>query len=101
MNIAVIGAGVTGLAAAARLASQGNRVTIFEKNNRIGGRMSQFTKDGFTFDMGPSIVMIPEVYRAVFEECGKNFEDYVEMEQLPYIYDVYFGKMIKYAYRQI
>ncbi|MEJ7474768.1 FAD-dependent oxidoreductase, partial [Staphylococcus saprophyticus] len=85
MNIAVIGAGVTGLAAAARLASQGNRVTIFEKNNRIGGRMSQFTKDGFTFDMGPSIVMIPEVYRAVFEECGKNFEDYVEMEQLPYI----------------
>ena len=92
MNIAVIGAGVTGLAAAARLASQGNRVTIFEKNNRIGGRMSQFTKDGFTFDMGPSIVMIPEVYRAVFEECGKNFEDYVEMEQLPYIYDVYFGK---------
>ncbi|PAK69502.1 FAD-dependent oxidoreductase, partial [Lentilactobacillus parakefiri] len=39
MNIAVIGAGVTGLAAAARLASQGNRVTIFEKNNRIGGRM--------------------------------------------------------------
>ena len=89
------------LAAAARLASQGNRVTIFEKNNRIGGRMSQFTEDGFTFDMGPSIVMIPEVYRAVFEECGKNFEDYVEMKQLPYIYDVYFGKMIKYVYRLI
>ena len=97
MNIAVIGAY---LAAAADLLLK-EIVTIFEKNNRIGGRMSQFTKDGFTFDMGPSIVMIPEVYRAVFEECGKNFEDYVEMEQLPYIYDVYFGKMIKYAYRQI
>lgn len=92
MNIVVIGAGVSGLASAARLASQGHNVTIFEKNNRIGGRMSQLKKDDFTFDMGPSIVMIPEVYKAVFEECGKNFEDYVEMHQLRYIYDVYFGK---------
>ncbi|MDS0966685.1 phytoene desaturase family protein [Staphylococcus capitis] len=92
MNIAVIGAGVTGLAAAARLASQGNNVTIFEKNGYPGGRMSQFTKDGFTFDKGSSIVMIPEVYKAVFEESGKKFEDYVDMEQLRYIYDVYFGK---------
>ena len=36
--------------------------------------MSQLKKDGFTFDMGPSIVMISEVYKAVFEDCGKNFE---------------------------
>ena len=92
MNIAVIGAGVTGLASAARLAAKGHQVTLFEKNDQLGGRMSQFTKDGFTFDMGPTIVMIPEVYKAVFEACGKNFEDYVEMTQLPYIYDVYFAK---------
>ena len=92
MNIAVIGAGVTGLAYAARLAAKGHQVTLFEKNDQLGGRMSQFTKDGFTFDMGPTIVMIPEVYKAVFEACGKNFEDYVEMTQLPYIYDVYFAK---------
>lgn len=48
MDIAIIGAGVTGLASAARLASQGNHVTIFEKNNRLGGRMSQLKKDVFT-----------------------------------------------------
>ena len=36
--------------------------------------MSQFTKDGFTFDMGPTIVMIPEVYKAVFEACGKTLK---------------------------
>ncbi|MCU6540491.1 FAD-dependent oxidoreductase [Klebsiella pneumoniae] len=41
MKIAVIGAGVTGLAAAARMASQGQEVTIFEKNNKVGGRMNQ------------------------------------------------------------
>ncbi len=92
MNIAVIGAGVTGLASAARLAAKGHQVTLFEKNNKIGGRMNQFTKDGFTFDMGPTIVMVPEVYKAVFEDCGQRFEDYVEMEQLRYIYDVYFDK---------
>lgn len=55
MKIAVIGAGVTGLAAAARIASQGHEVIIFEKNNNVGGRMNQLKKDGFTFDMGPTI----------------------------------------------
>lgn len=78
-NIAVVGAGVTGLAAAARLAAKGHQVTIFEKNEQVGGRMSQFKKDGFTFDMGPTIVMVPDVYKAVFEESGKRFEDYVDM----------------------
>ena len=94
MNIAVIGAGVTGLARAARLASQGNNVTIL-KNGYPGGRMSQFTKDGFTFDKGPSIVMIPEVYKAVFEESGKKFEDYVDMEQCAIFMMFTLGKMTK------
>ena len=92
LNIAVIGAGVTGLASAARLAAHGHQVTLYEKNDQIGGRMNQFKKDGFTFDMGPTIVMVPEVYKAVFEACGERFEDYINMEQLPYIYDVYFDK---------
>ncbi|HHM2884186.1 TPA: phytoene desaturase family protein [Staphylococcus aureus] len=90
MKIAVIGAGVTGLAAAARIASQGHEVTIFEKNNNVGGRMNQLKKDGFTFDMGPTIVMMPDVYKDVFTACGKNYEDYIELRQLRYIYDVYF-----------
>ncbi|MFH7202893.1 phytoene desaturase family protein [Staphylococcus aureus] len=92
MKIAVIGAGVTGLAAAARIASQGHEVTIFEKNNNVGGRMNQLKKDGFTFDMGPTIVMMPDVYKDVFTMCGKNYEDYIELRQLRYIYDVYFDR---------
>lgn len=91
MNIAVVGAGVTGLAAAARLAAKGHQVTIFEKNEQVGGRMSQFKKDGFTFDMGPTIVMVPDVYKAVFEESGKRFEDYVDMKPLTHIFDIYFS----------
>ena len=64
LNIAVIGAGVTGLASAARLAAHGHQVTLYEKNDQIGGRMNQFKKDGLP-DMGPTIVMVPEVYKAV------------------------------------
>lgn len=86
MNIAVIGAGVTGLASAARLASQGHHVTIFEKNGEVGGRMSQLKKDGFTFDLGPTIVMVPDVYKAIFEVCGKRFKDYIDMRQLSHIF---------------
>lgn len=89
-NIAIIGAGVTGLAAAIRLAAKGHKVTIFEKSSQVGGRMNQFQKDGFTFDMGPTIVMMPEVYREVFQAAGRSLEDYMEMTQLPSIYDVYF-----------
>ena len=85
-NIAVVG-GVTGLADT----TKGHQVTIFEKNEQVGGRMSQFKKDGFTFDMGPTIVMVPDVYKAVFEESGKRFEDYVDMKPLTHIFDIYFS----------
>ena len=91
MDIAVIGAGITGLASAARLASQGHHVTIFEKNGKVGGRMNQLKKDGFTFDLGPTIVMVPDVYKAIFEECGKHFENYIDMHQLSHIFDIYFS----------
>lgn len=54
--------------------------------------MNQLKKDGFTFDMGPTIVMMPDVYKDVFTACGKNYEDYIELRQLRYIYDVYFDR---------
>lgn len=91
-TIAIIGAGVAGLATAARLQSKGYQVTIYEKNESIGGRMNVIQKDGFTFDLGPTIVMIPEVYQEVFRYCGKNPDDYIPMRQLTTIYDVYFSK---------
>lgn len=54
--------------------------------------MNQLKKDGFTFDMGPTIVMMPDVYKDVFTMCGENYEDYIELRQLRYIYDVYFDR---------
>lgn len=89
-TVGIIGSGVAGLATAARLQSKGYKVTIYEKNETIGGRMNVIRKDGFTFDLGPTIVMMPEVYQELFRYCGKNPNDYIPMKQLTTIYDVYF-----------
>ncbi len=53
-KIAVIGSGFSSLAAAAYLAQSGHEVTIFEKNDTVGGRARRLERDGFTFDIGPS-----------------------------------------------
>ena len=89
-KVGVIGGGVSGLASAARLSSAGYDVTIFEKNVTMGGRMNQISKDGYKFDLAPTIVMMPEVYRDVFLSCGKNPDDYIPMKQLSTLYDLHF-----------
>jgi cation diffusion facilitator CzcD-associated flavoprotein CzcO len=59
-SIVVIGAGVGGIAAAARLAREGMHVTVFEKNPRPGGRCDRFTREGHTFDTGPTLFIMPQ-----------------------------------------
>lgn len=89
-KVVVIGAGVSGLAAACRLASQGYSVTICEKNNSLGGRMGLVEEQGFRFDLGPTIVMMPQIYRQVFSDCGRDPDDFLQMERLDPIYRVWF-----------
>lgn len=89
-TIAVIGSGVSGLATAARLAHAGYKVTVFEKDAQLGGRMNQIKGEGYTFDLGPTILMMPEIYEAVFKECGKNPEAYIPMTQLTTLFDLYY-----------
>lgn len=89
-SVSVIGAGVAGLASAIRLQNADYQVTIYEKEQMAGGKMHQLKKDGFTFDIGPSIVMMPEIYREVFELAGKNPDDYIPMERLDPMYSAYF-----------
>lgn len=92
MKIAVVGAGVAGLAAASRLSANGHQVDIYEKNKQVGGRMNQIKQKGFTFDMGPTIVMMPEIYKEVFDYAQKDMNDYLQIKQLSHIYDVYFDE---------
>ena len=81
-KVVVIGAGVAGLSAAIRLQHQGYQVEIFEKTDQVGGRMHQHRAQGYTFDMGPTIVMMPELYKEVFRQAGKNPDDYIRMTLL-------------------
>jgi len=78
----IIGAGLGGLAAAAALAADGWDVSIYEKNEKIGGKLNIARQDGYTFDLGPSIVTMPEVFREVFRRAGRAMEDYVSLQSV-------------------
>lgn len=90
-KVTVIGAGVAGLASAIRLQHSGYDVTLYEKEAIPGGKMHQIKKDGFTFDLGPSLVMMPALYKEVFELAGRNPDDYIPMERLDPMYTARFG----------
>ncbi|AYD47833.1 phytoene desaturase family protein [Arachidicoccus soli] len=82
-KIAVIGAGFSGLSAAAYLAEAGHEVHLFEKNAAIGGRARQLkTDNGYTFDMGPSWYWMPEVFENFFQDFGLKVTDFYQLELL-------------------
>jgi len=89
-KIAIIGSGFGGLAAGVRLQARGFEVTILEKNAMVGGHAYQFKKNGYTFDMGPSLITAPDIIKAVFRAAGKNIEDYLELTRLEPFYRIYF-----------
>lgn len=91
-KVAVIGAGFSGLAAASVLAKAGYSVTIFEKNDSIGGRARKFEQDGFVFDMGPSWYWMPEVFEHFFNHFEKTSSDFYQLVRLDPSYTVFFGK---------
>ncbi len=91
MKIGIIGAGFGGLSAGALLAQAGYDVTIFEKNECIGGRASIYNENGYTFDMGPSWYLMPDVYERFYAAFGKKPEDYFDLPRLDPSYRVYFG----------
>lgn len=86
----VVGAGVGGLAAAARLARQGFDVQLFEKTDGPGGRCAQLKVDGFTWDMGPTIVLMPEVFEETFRALGRRIEDYLTLMRCKTNYRIHF-----------
>ena len=89
-KIVIIGSGFGGLAAAIRLQAKGMQVTLLEKNARVGGHAYQLVKDGYTFDMGPSIITAPDLIQSVFECAGMRMEDYLDLIKLDPFYRIYF-----------
>ena len=78
-SVVVIGAGFGGLSAAIHLRLRGFDVTIYESNATVGGRANVISRDGFTFDTGPSLVNYPWVFEELFASAGKKLSDYVTL----------------------
>jgi phytoene desaturase len=81
-RVVVIGAGMGGLSAAARLATFGHTVTVCEQAATIGGKVGLRARDGFTFDTGPSLLTLPAVYRDLFLKTGAPLEQSVELVEV-------------------
>lgn len=91
-RVAIIGAGFGGLSAAAYLAKAGFDVTVLEKNNQPGGRAMVHKTKGFTFDLGPSWYMMPDVFDDFFAAFDHKASDYYQLEQLDPSYKVFTDK---------
>lgn len=91
-KVTIIGAGFSGLSAAACLAQAGFDVTVVEKNEMAGGRARKFSSQGFTFDMGPSWYWMPDVFEKFFNRFGKTAGDFYQLERLDPSYRIYYGK---------
>ncbi|MCA9286742.1 MAG: phytoene desaturase [Phycisphaerales bacterium] len=81
-NTIVVGGGLAGLAAAVEIARRGAPVTLVERNNHLGGKMNVLSEAGFQFDMGPTILSMPQVLRGIIERCGRRVDDYIDLVEL-------------------
>jgi phytoene desaturase len=84
----VIGAGLGGLAAAMRLGAKGYAVTVLDRLDRAGGRGSSIMQDGHRFDLGPTIVTVPQVFEKLWAACGRDFHKDVQLRALDPFYEV-------------
>ncbi len=81
-RVAVVGAGLGSLAAAARLAALGHTVTVLEQAATVGGKLGWFSRDGHSFDTGPSLLTWPQVYRDLFAATGAPLEQVLDLVRL-------------------
>ena len=81
-RVVVIGGGLAGLASAIELQGQGAAVTIIEANDHLGGKMNVLKENGYTFDMGPTILTLPEVLCGIIRRTGNKVQDLIDLVPL-------------------
>ncbi len=86
----VIGGGFGGLATAIRLQAAGQAVTLVEARERLGGRAYQLKQDGFTFDMGPSLITAPHLLEDLWNAAGRSLKEDITLVPLSPFYRIYF-----------
>lgn len=86
----IIGAGIGGIATAIYLAKKGYKVSVYEKNSGPGGRCGQLIRDGHRFDLGATMLMMPDIYREVFGSLGIPLFENTDIKPLKNLYKIYF-----------
>lgn len=82
MKVAIVGAGLGGLSAACALGARGYQVTVFDQNTWAGGKAATLRRDGFRFDMGPTILTLPAMLERLFTDAGRKMSDYLDLVRL-------------------
>lgn len=90
-KIVIIGAGPGGLSAGMILAHRGYQVDIFERRSDVGGRNAPIKVQGYTFDVGPTFVMLPQVFADVFALAGRDYDKELDILPLDTMYRLRYG----------
>ncbi|WP_224826632.1 phytoene desaturase [Cognatishimia sp. MH4019] len=96
----IIGAGLGGLSSAMRLGAKGYRVTVLERLDLVGGRGSSISQDGHRFDLGPTIITVPQVYEDLWRACGRDFHRDIDLRPMDPFYEVRWPDGSTFAARQ-
>jgi len=78
----VIGSGLGGLSASISLAHEGYDVSVYERNPKIGGKLNFLRAEGYSFDLGPSILTLPHVFERLFSGSGRDMKDYIPIRRV-------------------
>lgn len=97
-SVIIVGAGIGGIATSIALAKQGYRVQVYEKRSLPGGRCGRFVRDGHRFDIGATLVLMPSVYRKVFQYIDLDFDECLDLKPIDDIYTIYFDENRKLAF---
>ncbi len=89
-SAAIIGAGIGGIATAIYLSKNGYEVSVFEKNSSPGGRCGQLIRDGHRFDLGATMLMMPDIYREIFDSLDITLFENNDIQPLENLYKIYF-----------
>lgn len=95
-RIGIVGAGPGGLISALLLASRGMDVTVYERGKQVGGRNGKFMLDGYSFDIGPTFLMMKYLLDEIFSEAGENSSDWIEFMELDPMYRLQFADGFTY-----
>ena len=84
-SVLIIGAGIGGLAVGIRLAAEGFRVRIIEKNSEPGGWLRPTRIGDICFPNAGTMITMPEQIETLFSAVGRDHSDYLTLKEIPAI----------------